>query len=225
MTISSHTLVKNGQPFIGGVLDQVAQFVDTCKVTLSSHSDMKTVEDVVALARVYPEKFTIFFENVDNPGELTQQRQKMIDNTKEDWILFLDDDDWWPEDSLKEMIALLDKNEDVDAYSVNPFQLLPDLKHDWKWRHRSFTKWFRNVDINYRHPWPRDLIYKGDTLLNWRKNPRVPRIPTKFFHLSAMKAHTFRDEPWAKKFAFTEPMSKDLPITYINEARKIYIYT
>jgi len=222
MTISTQTLVKNGQPFIGRVLQQVAPFVDTCKVTLSTHSDQKTVDDVIALARVYPEKFTIFFENVDTPGELTQQRQRMIDNTEEDWILFLDDDDWWPEESLKEMIKLLEKNEDVDAYSVNPFQLLTSFNHDWKWRHRSFTKWFRNVDINYRKPWPRDLIYKGDTLLYWRKNPRVPRVETKFFHLSALKKWTFRGEEWASKFKMTVPDQKELPINFQDEARKIY---
>jgi hypothetical protein len=223
MVVSSHTLVKNGQPFIGPVIRQVIPFMNTCRITVSVKADEKTLYDISMLAQEFPGKVIVDTENVASPKLLTQERQKQLRESSEDWILFLDDDDWWPEESLKEMMVLLEK--DVDGYASNPYQLLSKTTHDNYWKNRHFTKWFRNgSDVHYSRPWPRDLIFKGSTQLYWKINPRVPRIPVKFFHLSNIKASSFRKEDWAKKYNDIKAQPVELPEKWKEEVSAIYKY-
>jgi glycosyltransferase involved in cell wall biosynthesis len=200
----SHTLARNDQPFGEIVLRQVIPFMEKMLITISDKSNDGTLQVIRKLEKEFPNKIYLDFENVSSPGELTKERQKQVNRTPEGvWILFLDMDDYWCEDKLKQMVELCAReNDSVDAYSVDPYQVIDSHFHDGSWHNRSFTKWFRNKDINYRHPWPRDMIYKGNEMLYWKTNPRVPRLPEKmFFHLSNIKGHSFRTEDWAKQFA------------------------
>lgn len=199
VTICSHTIVKNGQPFINIVLRQVIPHVTRSLITISEKSNDGTLAQLKRLEKEFPDKVRLDFENVKSPGELTGIRQRQLDNTIEDWVLFLDDDDYWPEANLKEMIKYLDA--DVDGYGVNPYQVIDSTHYDGSWGNKYFTKFFRKqTGVHYRHPWPRDLIYKNEEMLYWKKNSRVPIVPVKFFHLSHIKNHSFRDESWAGVF-------------------------
>lgn len=198
-SIASNTIVRNGMPFIGLVLEQVIPFMDHCYVTVSKKCTDETPAVINELSTKYPGKIVVDWENVSNPGQLTQVRQNQLDSTQEEWVLFLDDDDFWPTSALKRMQMFL--GNDVDGFAVNPFQLIDASTYDDSWRHKWFTKWFKKApDVHYRKPWPRDLIYRGDEILYWRSNPRVPRLPIKFFHLSYLKEWSFRNEKWAKEF-------------------------
>lgn len=219
----THTIVRNGMPYIDLVLRQVIPFANRCLVTISEESNDGTLEAVNKLDRQFPGKISIYFENVKTPGELTLERQKQINHTYEDWILFLDADDYWSEDSLKEMVELINKEEDVDAYAVSPYQVINQRVYDVSWKNKWFTKWFKFQDgVHYERPWPRDLIFKGNEMLYWKVNPRVKRISARYFHLSNLMKWKFRDEVWAKEFE-----SKiGAPLEYPDEAKaeilKIY---
>jgi glycosyltransferase involved in cell wall biosynthesis len=203
-TIASHTLVRNGQPFLDLVLRQVEPFVDRMLITISEKSEDGSLTVLRKLEHDYPEKVRIYFENVKDPAELTKERQKQVNDTIEDWILFLDDDDYWPEKSLKEMVSLL--NEGVDGYAVSPIQVVDQFCYDKHWYlHKYFTKWFRNIDITYHGPWPRDMFLTGDKELYWKKNTNVKRLEGKYFHLSNIKPHSFRNEAWTLKH-YEEPI-------------------
>lgn len=192
MNIISNTLVKNGRPFLIPVLEAAYPFVYKMIITVSLKSNDGTAADLMEFVHAHP-KAVLTTEDVINMGELTGVRQSQIKMSKEaDWIWFLDDDDFWEEDQIKSCIQYLEEN-DVDAIGVNPYQILDKEHHDANWVNKKyFTKFFKNVDINYRHPWPRDLIYKGDVLLYHKTNPRVPRVPFKFWHLAAVKKYSFR---------------------------------
>lgn len=225
MTICSHTIVKNGMPFVVPVLKQVEPFVDHMIVTVSQKSSDGTKEAVEMFEREFPHKIEVNYENVGSPGELTGVRQAQVDMTKEDWILFLDDDDWWPTASLLRMNELLDEKEDVDAYAVTPYQLIGEDSYDHSWRYKYFTKLFRNQKgINYKHPWPRDLIYLNDDVLYWRKNPRVKKIGTRFIHLSNIKGHSFRTETWAREFESMQGTVTPVPDIIKEDIKEIYRY-
>ena len=202
VTIASHTLVKNGMPFIDLVLRQAIPFVNRSLITVSRKSDDGTLEVVQKLQSEFPDKVFVDFEEISSPGELTGERQKQVEKTTEDWIWFLDDDDYWPTESIELMRGLIEMGVDVDGYSISPYQVVSKEHHDGSWSGKFFLKFFKNQPgINYRHPWPRDLIYLNDTLLYWKGNHRVPRIGRKmFYHLSNVKDHSFRSEDWAKRF-------------------------
>jgi len=224
--IYSHTLIRNGEPLTKLIFKNILPFVDKCLVTISERSDDDTLASLQDLQSVYRDKMVIDTENTQIPAQLTQVRQKMLDATPKDtWVLFLDDDDYWSVEQLKEMKNLLKRNEDVDGYSLNPYQVIDKTRYDHSWRNKYFLKWFKNQDgIHYKGAWPRDLVYKGDELLYWRKNPRVPRLLTRYFHLSYIKRWSFRREPWAKEYAMAVGRIAPYPKELQKELTKIFKY-
>lgn len=209
-TITSHTIVKNGMPFVPLVIKQVLPYMDRVLITISEKSNDGTKETLLELAEKNP-KIEIDYENVAQYGELTQVRQRQTDKTKEDWILFLDDDDYWPKEDLEGCLKLLDDS--IDGLAVMPYQLVDEEHYDLTWmvnNGRCFTKFFRNKDINYRGAWPKDLIFMGDKPLFWKKNKeRVKRIEQyKFFHLAGLKPNSFRDT--LTEFQYRPPISMRL---------------
>ena len=189
MTITSHTIVRNGMPFIIPVLKAVSPLMTKMFITISEKSDDGTKEAILALN---DPKIEIEYENVAKPGDLTYERQKQVNKTDTEWILFLDDDDYWDQYELDKAIHELDS--DVDGLAVNPYQLIDKENYDSSWWNKWFTKFFRNENINYRGPWPNDWIYKGDEILYWKKNPRIKKVPYRFFHLANVKPHSFRKD-------------------------------
>lgn len=226
MTICSNTIVKNGMPFIGLVLKQVEPFVDRQIVTISVKADHSTRNSVFRHASEYPHKVLLMFEDVKTPGELTLERQKQLDLVREGWVLFLDDDDYWPTESLQGLLNLINNEEDVDGYAFRPFQVIDKEFYDSSWNNKWFTKVFKKQPgVHYKYPWPRDLIYKDETMLYWKKTSRVVRkedIP--FFHLSYIKNGSFRNEGWAKTFEHKIGSSELYPEKYKIYMDKIYGY-
>lgn len=201
-SIVSHTLVKNGMPFIIAVLEKVEPFVDRQIITMSKQADVKTYE-AIKYYEYFHKKVVVLLEDVKSPEDLTIERQKQLDMTTEDWVLFLDDDDFWPEKSLKDIKKLIKRDENVDAYCFRPFQVINKTYHDGDWWNKWFTKLFRNQPgVHYERPWPRDLIFKGSEALYWKTNPRVVKKEIPFFHLSYIKDGSFREKPWAKEFKY-----------------------
>jgi glycosyltransferase involved in cell wall biosynthesis len=212
-TICSHTIVRNGEPFIGPVLEQVIPFVDRCLVTLSVRSNDGTLKTLFDLKSKYPGKIQLMYENVSEPKDLTKERQKQIDMTTEDWILFLDDDDYWFPDDIKSIRS--ETKKDVDGFSTNPYQVIDYEHYDINCRKKYFLKWFRNQPgLNYKRDWPRDILYLNDKALYWKDNPRVEKHPAKYLHLSYLKDHSFRKEKWAHNFAFTPRLKAIIPKEY-----------
>lgn len=222
--IWSHTIVRNGEPFIGHVLRHVLPLVDKSLVTISEKSDDGTLASLFDLQAEFGNKIEIDTEDVSKPAELTTVRQKQLDKTPNGtWVFFLDDDDWWPEDQLVQMIELINKNEDVDGYSVSPYQFMNKKYHDDSWGARSFTKFFRNdKGVHYRGDWPKDLICKNDDVLYWRKNKRVPHVGRKFIHLSYAKRYSFRNEKWAEEYKHHYGLGEKYPESVLPEVEKIW---
>ena len=225
MSICSHTLVKDGMPFIDLVLNQVLPFVNRSLVTVSKKSTDGTKELLEKMARENP-KIELIYEDVYKPDYLTYERQLQVGRTTEDWILFLDDDDYWPAKSLQDLTSYLTMVKDIDGLAFNPFQMVDYENNDESWRMKWFTKVFPNVrGLHYRFPWPKDAIYIDNRWCYWRKNPRVLRCPyIKYMHLVNLKGHSFRDEP---EFAASDKLQRTLgePMRingYDEDLKKIY---
>lgn len=225
MSICSHTIVKEGMPFIDLVLNQVLPFVDKSIVTVSRKSKDGTKQLLEKMAK---ENFKIelLYEDVYKPEYLTYERQVQVGRTTQDWILFLDDDDYWPTKSLEDLTQYLGMLKDVDGLAFNPFQMVDYKNQDESWRYKWFTKVFPNVKgLHYRFPWPQDAIYIDTRWCYWRKNARVLRCPfIKYFHLVNLKEHSFRDEAY---FEESEKLQRTLgepsPVSgYDEDLRKIY---
>ena len=209
MTISSHTIVKNGMPYLPMVLDVVAPFMDEMFITISEKSNDGSLWAVNMLRAKYPNKVRLLFEDVSSPAELTDERQRQVNLTTTEWILFLDDDDLWTPESLE---ACLKELKDAPAYCVNPYQLQDGEHYDLSWENKKwFTKFFRNDPrLRYIGAWPREMIYLGDEILYHKKNPKVIKLPHKFFHLALMKPHSFRKDD-LKEYEYKNGVARKLP--------------
>lgn len=215
MTITSNTLVKNGMPFIGKVLKQVAPYMDEMIITISKKSNDGTAKEIEEFLKDYMDKVTILWEDVKTKGELTRIENDMVKISTSDWILFLSDDDYWPEDQLKLCLEELDKDENILAYSVNPYQLIDFEHYDYSWRNKSFSKFLRRKGLKFIKLWPLEVPADMDNKrLYWKTNKQVKRLPYKFYHLSYLKDYTFRDEEWASKFRQTLGKPVKLPKSF-----------
>lgn len=203
--ITSNTICKNGMPFIGKVLEQVEPYMEEMIIHLSAKSNDGTRKVLQDLAEKYP-KIKLFEENVAIPAQLTEIRNRQVKMTKSDWILFLDDDDYWPKDQFELCLNELDKDPNVLSYSVNPYQLVDFENEDMSWKGKKyFAKFLRREGLRYIFPWPRDLPADKDNVpLYWKTHPQAKTLPYRFYHLALMKDHSFRSEEWAKKFVYPQ---------------------
>lgn len=201
MTITSNTIVRNGMPFIGKVLRQVAPFMDKMIITISVNSKDGTIDEIIQVAKEYPEKVMVLFENVSTPKELTRIRNEQVRITTTDWILFLDDDDYWTEEELKKCLNELDKDNTILSYFVNPYQMVDFQSFDTGWKNRYFAKFLRRDGLKFIHPFPKDVpADKDGRQLFWKKHPQTKRLPYRFYHLQNLKSGSFRTESWAQKY-------------------------
>ena len=137
-------------------------------------------------------------ENVKSKGDLTEVENQMVKKSTGDWVLFLSDDDYWPQDQLQLCLKELDKKSHILSYSVSPYQLIDLENYDSSWNNKYFAKFLRNQELNFRDPWPRDMPFSGDTSLYWKHAPEVTeRLDYRFYHLSYLKESSFREEDWA----------------------------
>ena len=215
-SITSHTIVKNGKPFIGKVLNQVAPYMDRMIIHLSCKSTDRTLDDIRRIVGQNPGKVKLRFENVKKPGELTEIRKEQVKETTTKWILFLDDDDYWPHDQLELCLKELGKDEETLAYSVNPYQLVDMEHYDHGWRKKSFSKFLRKEGLTYIKPWPKDLpADKDEKPLYWKTHPKVKTLPYKFYHLSYLKDGSFREEDWASsKYGYKNRIPTPKPLGF-----------
>lgn len=197
MTITSNTLVRNGMPFIGKVLRQVAPFMDEMVICISKSSNDGTKEEIMKVMAPYQGKIVWMTEDVKNKGDLTEVENDMVRKSTSDWVLFLSDDDYWPQDQLRLCLSELKKDPTILAYSVAPYQLI-DLGHyDPTWDKKSFSKFLRNEELNFKGPWPKDMPFSGNTSLYHGHSPQVvKKLSYRFYHLSYMKETSFRKEEW-----------------------------
>lgn len=207
-------------PFIGKVLEQVAPYMEKMIVTLSMKSNDETRELLYDLMRKY-DHIILLEENVSSPAQLTAVRNEQAQLTQSDWILFLDDDDYWPKDQLELCLKELPKDPDILAYSVSPCQLIDKEHYDNSlyWRRKSYSKFLRREGMHYRFPWPKDLpIDKDNVPLNWRYNSHTKKLSYYFYHLSYMKNYSFRNTKGFERFKTPAKVDKkklEKPVNFL----------
>jgi len=129
MKIWVHTLVKNEERYLWFAIKSVVDYVDKILLWDTGSTD-KTVEIIKLLKRKYPKKIS-FKEvgNVDING-FTKIRQKMLDNTKSDWVMILDGDEVWWKDSIKNAREIIEKKgKELDSLVHRYYNIIGDIYH------------------------------------------------------------------------------------------------
>jgi len=122
MKITAHCLVKNEEKFIWYAVNSVIDFVDEILVWDNSSTDnTKSVIHLIASSKI---KFA------EVPGPVAKVRQKMLDQTRADWLFILDGDEVWPEATMSNVkCQMLNVKNTKDVIVVPNYLLIGDLFH------------------------------------------------------------------------------------------------
>ena len=120
MGIVAHTLVKNEERFVWFAINSVIDCVDEMRVWDNGSSD-STVKIIKSI-----KNSKITFKDASGVRPEVA-RQRMLDETKSDWIFILDGDEIWYEPSIEYLISNIQSN--IDCVVVPNYMLIGDIFH------------------------------------------------------------------------------------------------
>lgn len=121
MKIWVHTIVKNEENFIWFAIKSVLPFVDKILVWDTGSTDA-TGQIVRGIQKQEPQKIIYKEYGSVSAEEHTKARQEMLDKTDADWVITLDGDEVWWDDSIKRLAEEIKRNEceSIVVRTVNP---------------------------------------------------------------------------------------------------------
>lgn len=120
MKIWANCIVHNEENFIWFAIMSVVDYVDKVLVWDSGSTD-RTVEIIKEIIKAKPKKIEFKEVGLVDKHEFTKMRQKMLDESDCDWILILDGDEVWWEDSIGKVVKeIKTKGGELDGIIV-PF--------------------------------------------------------------------------------------------------------
>lgn len=128
-SITVHTLVQNEEKYLWFSVMSVIDFVDRVLIWDTGSSD-NTLEIIKFLDKTNPGK--IVFKEVGNvsPDNYSLVRQQMLDETKTDWMVLVDGDEVWWEDTINEVVSIINEKGDLlDSIVSRYTNLIGDIYH------------------------------------------------------------------------------------------------
>lgn len=124
-----HTLVKNEEKYLWYAVMSVIDYVDKILIWDTGSTD-KTVEIIKKLQKKYPHKIEFKEIGEVDIDEFTSVRQQMLDETKSDWVLIIDGDEVWWDDSIRKVVGVIQKEGDNLETIVNSYyNIVGDIYH------------------------------------------------------------------------------------------------
>lgn len=231
-TIWANVIVKNEDRFIWFAIKSVVDYVDKLLIWDTGSSD-ETVEIIKLLQREYPSKI-IFKEigEVDEDG-LTKARQKMLAETKSEWLLILDGDEIWWKKSIAEVIDTINqKGEKLDAIVSPVINIIGDLFHYQedsagqynflgKKGHFNMRAINRNIPgLHIKGAYPLEGFYDEQEKLIQQKDDKLILVDQPLLHLthlersSKVKSKKMKHElgiSFPKNFIYPEDLYENPP--------------
>src|SRR4030042_3759282 len=107
-SIWAHVLVKNEERYLWYAVASVIDFVDKVLLWDSGSTD-GTLGIIAELIKKYPGKIDFKKVKIETPEGFTGVRQQMLEETASDWILVVDGDEVWWEDSVKKVVETINQ--------------------------------------------------------------------------------------------------------------------
>lgn len=202
--ICSHTIAKNSEDFIIPCLKQILPYVNTALVSIDNNSTDRTLELVRELAEKELKIRILGYESNDPYKDLVRERNRQISMTEEEWIWIVDDDEYYLDSQLKQIIPRIGG---YDAYSLK-FWFLTDKEHYNHFRGRRTIRFYRNKP---------NLRWIGEF-----GNEHIPVKPVwhlnnSYLHLSYLKKYSWRND-FGQQYKYSQQELKEkLPINILEE--------
>ncbi len=128
MKIWGHTLVKNEEKYVWFAVMSVINYVDKIMLWDTGSTD-NTYKILTKIKNLYPSKVELKQVGEANPEKYTGIRQKMLEETKADWVFIVDGDEVWWDSSISELINTINKNEKIESIVTRYYNLVGDIYH------------------------------------------------------------------------------------------------
>lgn len=231
MKIWGNCIVKNEENFIWFAINSVINHLDKLIIwdTGSGDSTVRIIEEV---KKTYPGK--IEFKEV---GEVTgtsytKIRQEMLEKSDCDWLLILDGDEIWFEDSIKKLFAEAKQNPDnAEAFVVPFYNTVGDIYHYQdestgeynllgKTGHQSIKLINRKIPgLNWNLPFPHEGLFNGQNKLI-QDACKLKFVNAPFLHTSLLERSNLKKArkkklelglAFPKDFSYPEAFEKPFP--------------
>ncbi|MEK7101470.1 MAG: glycosyltransferase [Patescibacteria group bacterium] len=127
MKIVAHTIIKNEENWIWYSLISVLDHVDEIMVYDTGSTD--NTAEIIKTISSSKIKFRKLPPTADETA-LSKVRQLMLDQTQADWLMILDGDEIWPEESLKTISEFIKDHGDLyDSIVVPTINCVGDVFH------------------------------------------------------------------------------------------------
>lgn len=200
MTIWANTIVNNEENFLWFAVMSVLDYVDKILVWDTGSAD-KTIEVIKAI-----NSNKIEFKEVGkvDSTEFTKMRQNMLDQSKCDWVLILDGDEIWWEESIKKIVSKINDNK-VEGIVVPMKVAVGDIYHFQdekagkykilgKTGHLSLKAFSKNIPgLHVDWPYGREGFFDGDNRLI-QEREKIVFIDAPFLHVTHLKRSSKKRE-------------------------------
>jgi len=196
MKISAQCLVKNEENFIWYSVASIVEHVDKVMIWDNGSND-NTVRVIESLKDRWPSK--IIFKKFS--GEVSIARQKMLDETDADWFIVLDGDEVWWQESIRNLVSVInDKGTDLDSIVVPFKNLIGDMFHfqpESKGRYtiddktgfltiRALNRGIGGLKISGEYPSEGYTNFEGTPVQELDRNRRI-FLNVSYLHLTNLK--------------------------------------
>jgi len=232
MKIWANTIVNNEEIFLWFAVKSVINYVDKILIYDTGSTD-KTVEIIKVIQKLHKDKIIFKEAGLVNRDEFHKLRQEMLEQSKCDWILVLDGDEIWWDNSIRKLTEEITKRGKSIEGIVVPF-IVPvgDIYHlqedkAGQYRYLGLKGHYSLRAINKKIPglhvnWP----YGKETYLDEDNKPIQERkeiifLDTPYLHVTHLKRSESKREynkfkyelgqKVSKKFRFPEILYQDYP--------------
>lgn len=220
MKIWANTIVCNEENFIWFAIMSIVDFVDRVLVYDSGSTD-KTVQIIKLIQKNFPDK--VFLKEVGKVDkyQFTKMRQEMLNNSKCDWVLILDGDEIWWEDSIKRVRNEIENQKNtIEGIVVSMVVPVGDIYHLQEERagkyelvgkkgHLSLRVINRKVyGLHVDLPYGKETYFDGDNRpIQERK--RICFLNTPFLHVTHLKRSSIKRKQDKFKYELGNKVSSD----------------
>lgn len=201
MKIWVNTIVNNEENFIWFAILSVVDFVDKVLVWDTGSTD-RTVEIIKEVKRIKGDKIDFKEVGEVNKKDFPKFRQEMLKESSCDWILILDGDEIWWEDSIKRLVTKINKSGNkIDGIVVPMVVPAGDIYHiqdekagkyhiKGKTGHISLKAFSKNIPNLYVDlPYGKEGFFDNEGKLIQQRE-RIVFINAPFLHVTHLKRST-----------------------------------
>lgn len=229
-TIWVNTIVCNEENFIWFALMSVIDYVDKILVWDTGSND-KTVQIIKEVVQNKGKKIEFKEVGPVNRNGFTEKRQAMLEESKCDWVLVLDGDEVWWEDSIKKLKEQIEiEGDKLDAIAAPFYNCVGDIYHHQseeagEYRllgrkgHLTLKAINRKIPgLHWSMPYGQEGLYNEEsTPIQNNKSNRLFFLEAFFLHLSHLKRSSISRNKFKYDLGVSFPSDFKYPEVFYEE--------